>query len=104
MDVDMKMILIAALAVASMPALAGNLKNKDVRAFKENAELCEHYAGEWDSELPDVQRRSIEAGIDASCSKAQTQAKALKRRYRHDKEVMRLINQYDSVKSFQAEQ
>ena len=102
MDV-MKMILIAALVGAAMPALAGNLQNKDVRTFKANAELCEHHAGEWDSELPLAQRRAIEAGINASCSKAQRQARALQRRYRHDKGVMRLIKQYDSVRSFRAD-
>jgi hypothetical protein len=91
--------LLIAVALANT-ALASNLSNKDVRAFVSNADMCEHFAGEWDSELPIKEQKNIEQAIDKYCSKAQRQMKCLQRKYKGDSEIEKLLDEYESVKSY----
>lgn len=96
----MKTIVLLALLVLANAAMANTLHNNDVRAFKSNADLCEHFAGEWDSELPASEQKRIEQAIDRYCGKAQRQMKCLQRKYKNNKEINDLIDEYDSVKSY----
>ena len=82
------------------PTLSKNLENKDVKAFVTNAELCDHFAGEWGSELSKAGRKRIERSIDKYCGKAKRQMWRLQERYKEDAEIEELINKYDSVQSY----
>ncbi len=96
----MKTIALLALIVLANTAAANTLNNKDVRAFKSNADLCEHFAGEWDSELPISEQKRIEQAIDRYCGKAQRQMKHLQNKYKNNKDIDKLINEYESVQSY----
>lgn len=37
---------------------------QDVQHFLSNAEMCQHLAGEWDSSLPEEDKKDIEKGIN----------------------------------------
>jgi hypothetical protein len=73
-----------------------------VDRFVENADNCEHLAGEWDSSLTKAQRQEIERSVDKYCGAAQKQLRALKIKYRDDTDVQKILadHEYDSVTSF----
>jgi hypothetical protein len=89
--------LLMLLSIA-LPAIAGNLQNKDVRAFVENADLCEHLAGEWDPDLPKSDRVRIKQQVKTYCPKARKQMYALEKKHAKDPEIQQLISEYDSVR------
>lgn len=43
---------------------------QDVQHFLSNAEMCQHLAGEWDSSLPEEDKKGIEKGINTWCPPA----------------------------------
>lgn len=43
---------------------------QDVQHFLSNAEMCQHLAGEWDSSLPEEDKKVIEKGINTWCAPA----------------------------------
>nr|WP_237142890.1 hypothetical protein [Salmonella enterica] len=43
---------------------------QDVQHFLSNAEMCQHLAGEWDSSLPEEDKKDIEKGINTWCPPA----------------------------------
>ncbi|VEA63221.1 Uncharacterised protein [Salmonella enterica subsp. salamae] len=45
---------------------------QDVQHFLSNAEICQHLAGEWDSSLPEEDKKDIEKGINTWCPPAKT--------------------------------
>ena len=49
---------------------AAEQKMVDPEYTNNNTEDCQHLAGEWDSNLPQVQQRYIEEQIDMVCPKA----------------------------------
>ena len=82
-------------------SMAGPLP-KDVRIFVENAETCEHMAGEWDGELPKSRQREITRAIDKYCASAKRQLPLLKNKYRENPHILTVISRHanDSVKSY----
>jgi len=94
----------ALLAIHSHP-FAGNALPRDVQAFVNNAEACEHLAGEWDSTLPKKDREDIERNIDKYCGKAKQQLGTLRGKYKTNPGILATIDAHvnDSVKSFVAE-
>lgn len=88
------LIAVAAGAKGTVPA--------DVRAFVSNADHCQHFAGEWDSDLSPQRRRAIERGADKYCLAAQRRLKQVETKYRHDEVLRDLIAQhrYDAVVSY----
>nr|WP_315219439.1 hypothetical protein [uncultured Duganella sp.] len=91
------------LLLVTMPSIsmAGPLP-KDVRIFVENAETCEHMAGEWDGELPKSRQREITRAIDKYCASAKRQLPLLTKKYRGNPQILRVISEHanDSVKSY----
>lgn len=52
------MLMMFAFCVKGEPPLP-----QDVQHFLSNAEMCQHLAGEWDSSLPEKDKRDIEKGL-----------------------------------------
>lgn len=92
--------LILLVTVQSVSA-AGPLP-KDVRTFVENAETCEHMAGEWDGELPISRQREITRAVKKYCAPAKRQLRILTEKYKGNRQILNTIAQhaYDSVKSY----
>jgi UDP-glucose 6-dehydrogenase len=100
-----KLTVTAALVAISGTPFAGNALPRDVQAFVNNAEACEHLAGEWDSSLPLKDREEIEHNIDKYCGNAKRQLGVLKAKYKANSRMLETIDAHanDSVKSFVAE-
>ena len=87
----------------SLPLLAG-AKQKlpaDVAKFIDNAEMCEHFAGEWDDN-DKARQREITQAVAQSCGAAQQQLKRLREKYAKEPEIRKVIddNANDAVRSF----
>ncbi|MGC0153662.1 hypothetical protein ACPRNU_14460 [Chromobacterium vaccinii] len=95
---SIKAMFAACLILIPAAAIAGANMSKDVQTFKENAEACEHFAGEWDPDLPDENKREIQAGIDDACGKAKALYPALAKKWGQDKDVKKLLQQYSFVR------
>ncbi|STD08374.1 Uncharacterised protein [Cronobacter sakazakii] len=67
----------------------------DVKAFQDNADECQHFAGEWDSTLPKSRQKEIEAGVDKYCTAARQQQEQLKKKYKGNHQVEQIIAEYD---------
>lgn len=52
------LLMMFAFSVQGEPSLP-----QDVQHFLSNAEMCQHLAGEWDSSLPEKDKRDIEKGL-----------------------------------------
>lgn len=72
----------------------------EVARFVDNAEACDHLAGEWDPDMTKKEKRVIERGIDKYCGTAQKQRAGLLKKYKTDAAVMTVLNKYDSVKDY----
>ena len=89
------------LIIAQSVSAAGPLP-KDVRTFVENAETCEHMAGEWDGDLPKSRQREITRAIKKYCAPAKRQLPLLMGKYKGNPRILNILSQhaYDSVKSY----
>lgn len=86
----MKKIMLAVTALlltAGCSAVQAEPIHADVKASQDNAEDCEHFAGEWDSSLPENQQKEIEAGIDKNCTAARQQQEQLRKIYPGNKQI-----------------
>ena len=86
-----------------LPLLAGAQEKlpADVAKFVENADMCEHFAGEWD-ENDKARQREITKAIDQSCGAAQRQLKLLRVKYARQPAIKKVIAAHanDAVLSF----
>ena len=97
-----KQAILLLLLVAVQGVSAAGPLPKDVRIFVENAETCEHMAGEWDGELPKSRQKEITRAIKKYCAPAKRQLRLLTEKYKGNRQVLDTISQhaYDSVKSY----
>lgn len=97
----MKLVLVFMLGC--LPLLAGAQEKlpKDVAKFVEHAQMCEHFAGEWDDN-DKARQREIIAAVDDSCGQAQRQWKRLSAKYAGQPKLQKVIadNANDAVRSF----
>ena len=97
------MKLVLAFMLACLPMLAGAQEKppRDVARFVENAEMCEHFAGEWDDH-DKARQREITQAIEQSCGQAQRQWKRLSTKYAGQPAIKKLIAEHanDAVRSF----
>ena len=97
------MKLLLALLFSCLPLLAGAQEKlpKDVARFVENAQMCEHFAGEWDDN-DKARQREIIAAVDDSCGQAQRQWKRLSAKYAGQPAIKKVIDAHanDAVRSF----
>jgi len=98
----LKIVLLLILLAAHGASDAAGQLPMDVRVFVKNADLCEHMAGEWDSELPKKEMRDIERGITKYCAPARQQLRILQKKYQAYPAVLKAISKhaYDSVKDY----
>lgn len=84
----------ATLAVDKIP--------KDVKVFIDNADACEHFAGEFDGGLSKQRQKEIARGVVRYCGSAQKQLKRLNEKYKNDTKMSETIRSHtnDSVISF----
>lgn len=97
------MKLLPVLLFSCLPLLAGAQEKlpKDVARFVENAEMCEHFAGEWDDN-DKARQREITQAVEQSCGQAQKQWKRLSTKYAGQPALKKLIDEHanDAVRSF----
>lgn len=97
------MKLVLAFMLGCLPMLAGAQEKlpKDVAKFVEHAQMCEHFAGEWDDN-DKARQREIIAAVDDSCGQAQRQWKRLSAKYAGQPKLQKVIadNANDAVRSF----
>ena len=97
------MKLLLALLFSCLPLLAGAQEKlpKDVARFVENAQMCEHFAGEWDDK-DKARQREITQAVASSCGQAQRQWKRLRVKYAGQPEIHKVIDEHanDAVRSF----
>lgn len=98
----MKIVALVACFFVSTTALAKGPIPKDVQAFIENAEACEHLAGEFDGGLSEQRQKEIERGVVRYCQPAQKELKRLTEKYKNDPKITEIIRNHanDSVTSF----
>ena len=97
------MKLVLAFVFGCLPMLAGAQEKlpKDVAKFVENAQMCEHFAGEWDDN-DKARQREITQAVAAFCGQAQRQWKRLSAKYAGQPKLEKVIadNANDAVRSF----
>jgi hypothetical protein len=97
------MKLLFAVMFASLPMLAGAQEKmpQDVAQFVGNAQMCEHFAGEWDDN-DNARQREITQAVASSCGQAQRQWKRLRVKYAKQPKLQKVIaeNANDAVRSF----
>ena len=84
------MLMMFAFCVKGEPPLP-----QDVQHFLSNAEMCQHLAGEWDSFLPEKDKRDIEKGVDTWCPLAKKSLPVLREKYKENKEIIKILSAYD---------
>lgn len=84
------MLMMFAFCVKGEPPLP-----QDVQHFLSNAEMCQHLAGEWDSSLPEKDKRDIEKGVDTWCPLAKKSLPVLREKYKENKEIIKILSAYD---------
>ena len=74
---------------------------RDVAQFIEQAQMCEHFAGEWDDH-DKARQREITQAIEQSCGQAQRQWKRLSTKYAGQQAIKKVIDEHanDAVRSF----
>ncbi|WP_298400887.1 hypothetical protein [Janthinobacterium sp.] len=74
---------------------------RDVAQFIEQAQMCEHFAGEWDDN-DKARQREITQAIEQSCGQAQRQWKRLSTKYAGQPAIKKVIDEHanDAVRSF----
>ena len=74
---------------------------RDVAQFIEQAQMCEHFAGEWDDN-DKARQREITQAVASSCGQAQRQWKRLRVKYAGQPEIHKVIDEHanDAVRSF----
>ena len=95
-------IICTLLSAAVMAAPAQGSPPKDIQRFIDNADLCEHMAGEFDSDQSKQRQREIEQAVVKYCGAAQRQLRVLKRKYKNNAGVQKIIEEhaYGSVTDY----
>lgn len=97
------MKLLPVLLFSCLPLLAGAQEKlpKDVAQFVDNAQMCEHFAGEWDDN-DKARQREITQAVASSRGQAQRQWKRLRVKYAGQPEIHKVIDEHanDAVRSF----
>ena len=101
-SMGMKMAAFVVCLVVSGAAFADGPVPKDVKAFIDDADACEHFAGEFDSGQSKQRRKEIERGVIRYCQPAKNQLRRLTVKYKDDARVMEIIRGHanDSLISF----
>ncbi|WP_420704075.1 hypothetical protein [Citrobacter amalonaticus] len=66
-----------------------------MQRFLSNADMCQHLAGEWDSSLPEQDKKDIEKGVDTYCPPAKKALADLQKKYKGNSEITKILSEYD---------
>ncbi|ROW59103.1 hypothetical protein C3E80_17815 [Cronobacter malonaticus] len=89
------MMVVAFLLIEGCTVVQAESVQADVKAFQDNADECQHFAGEWDSTLSKSRQKEIEAGVDKYCTAARQQQEQIKKKYKGNQEVEKILAEYD---------
>ena len=97
----MKILLAGMLSCLPLLASAEEKLPRDVAQFIEHAQMCEHFAGEWDDN-DKARQREITQAVEQSCGQAQKQWKRLSAKYAGQPALKKRIAEHanDAVRSF----
>lgn len=97
----MKTWIAAALCCLPLLAPAQEKLPREVAQFIEQAQTCEHFAGEWDDN-DKARQREITQAVASSCGQAQRQWKRLSAKYAKQPRLQKVIDEHanDAVRSF----
>ena len=94
---------VAIFLLLCLPLLAVGQEKlpRDVAQFIEQAQTCEHFAGEWDDK-DKARQREITQAVASSCGQAQRQWKRLSAKYAGQPRLRKVIDEHanDAVRSF----
>ena len=94
---------VAIFLLLCLPLLAVGKEKlpRDVAQFIEQAQMCEHFAGEWDDN-DKARQREITQAVASSCGQAQRQWKRLSAKYAGQPRLRKVIDEHanDAVRSF----
>lgn len=98
----MKILIAGVLCCLPLLCPAQEKLPRDVAQFIEQAQTCEHFAGEWDDN-DKARQREIIAAVDDACGQAQRQWKRLAARYAAQPRLRKIIDEHanDAVRSYQ---
>ncbi|UJB32912.1 MULTISPECIES: hypothetical protein [Chromobacterium] len=88
--------LLTILVMLSSNLYAGNLSNKDVKSFMDNAEICEHLLGEVSGD-GDARQMDVIKDANKHCERADKLRRQLLVKYKNDHKVIKAIRQFDEV-------
>ena len=91
----MKRIILAVIATHSTIALANQHVNASFNQLKSDAELCRHFSGEWDTDLPKERKDEIQAGLNQYCNRAKDTYQKLNSKKANPKQLSRILKEYD---------
>ena len=91
------LLLAAFLTLTAFADTGDSIWQPNLKAFVQNAEACEHFAGEVDPDDSKARRKEIDKGIMASCGKAKQQRSSLLKKYANDAAAKEVLNRYESV-------
>ncbi|WP_099140368.1 hypothetical protein [Xenorhabdus kozodoii] len=89
------MVCIMFFFLCGFTLASDNIIPKDLQEYIDNAEDCQHFAGEWDSHLSDERKKEIENDIEQYCTKAKLLQNKLKEKYKKDTRKIEIIENYD---------
>ena len=97
----MKILIAGVLCCLPLLAPAQEKLPRDVAQFIEQAQMCEHFAGEWDDN-DKARQREITQAVEQSCGQAQRQWKRLAARYAGQPRLRKIIDEHanDAVRSY----
>jgi len=84
----------ASAAIACSIATAANPIPRDVSRFVDNADNCEHLAGEFDNSLAQSEQRRIERDVARFCDAARKQLSTLRKKYRGNADIERILSEH----------
>lgn len=91
-----KLLLALCLSLCSAAAcFATESLPPDVSSFINNAEECQHFAGEWDSDLSDERKKEVETAIEQTCGKAKEEKETLQRKYKGNQQIEERLADYE---------
>jgi hypothetical protein len=68
---------------------------RDIRAFAERYDACEHFIGE--EPYDDERRRFLEKSIEETCTGNDAQLRKLRAAYSGDAEMLRVLGEFDFI-------
>lgn len=81
--------------IGSASSATSQTKALDMKSFKESADNCEFFSGEWDSNLAKARQLETERQADKYCTETKKKKQELSVKYRNDTELLNELANYD---------